>query len=199
MSGDRLLDPSPLVASLRTVGLKLPVAQGLPTCRGRRRHGHRPRGLHPPVDRRPRCCRIVAPVALLLWVYGLHYALSALVTELPYPTVSRYGLAMLNGLRGIGALLALMWLLARIGRGIEAAMQSFAARTEGRVDDLLLPIVGTGIRLMLPLLAIILGAPLLAVPERMQALFSNAHEHGADRRLRLHPVPPGRRQPATWC
>lgn len=118
--------------------------------------------------------QMVGPIALLLWVYGLHYALSGLVAELPYPTASRYGLAILNGLRGIGALLALMWLLARIGRGIEDALKTLTTHIEGRIDDLLLPIVGTGIRLMLPLLAIILGAPMLAVPQRMQALFSNA-------------------------
>jgi len=118
--------------------------------------------------------QVVAPVALLLWIYGLHYALSALLTELPYPTASRHGLALLNGLRGIGALLALMWLLARIGRGIQAVLAGFSTRTEGRVDDFLLPIVGLGLRLMLPMLAVIMGAPLLAVPEHLQELVGNA-------------------------
>jgi small-conductance mechanosensitive channel len=117
--------------------------------------------------------QVVAPVALLLWIYGLHYALSALLTELPYPTVSRHGLALLNGLRGVGALLALMWLLARIGRGIEAVLTGLSGRTEGRVDDFLLPIAGLGVRLILPLLAVIMGAPLLAVPEHLQELFGN--------------------------
>lgn len=118
--------------------------------------------------------QVVAPVALLLWIYGLHYALSALLAELPYPTVSRYGLALLNGLRGIGTLLALMWLLARIGRGIEAVLTGFSSRTAGRVDDFLLPIVGLGLRLILPLLAVIMAAPLLAVPEHLQVLVGKA-------------------------
>ncbi len=117
--------------------------------------------------------KVVGPIALLLWVYGLHYALTSLLAELPYPTVKHYSLAILDGLRGIGALLALMWLLSRIGRGIEDALKNLTGRIEGHVDDLLLPIVGTGIRLILPLLAIILGAPMLDVPQRMQALFSN--------------------------
>jgi small-conductance mechanosensitive channel len=116
---------------------------------------------------------LVAPVALLLWIFGLHYALSALLSDLSYPVLARYGLPALNGLRGVGALLAVMWLLARVGRGVESALGALAARTEGRVDDFLLPIVGTGIRLILPLLAVIMGAPLLAVPERLQELFSN--------------------------
>ncbi len=40
-------------------------------------------------------------------------------------------------------------------------------------DDFLLPIVGVAIRLLLPLLAIILGSSMLPVPDRLQALFRN--------------------------
>jgi small-conductance mechanosensitive channel len=115
--------------------------------------------------------QVVAPIALLLWIFGLHYALSTLLAELPYPAVTRHGLPLLDGLRGVSALLALVWLLSRIGRGLEAMLGGIATRTGGHVDDFLLPIVGLGLRLMLPLLAIILGAPLLAIPEGMQELF----------------------------
>lgn len=116
---------------------------------------------------------IVAPTALLLWIHGLHYALSTLLTEVPHPELTRHGLAALDGLRGIGTVLALMWLLARIGRGIESRLLALAARTEGSTDDLFLPIAGTAVRLLLPLLALILGSPALAVPEQMQSLFRN--------------------------
>lgn len=117
---------------------------------------------------------LVAPVALILWVHGLHYALSTLMHELPYPALARYGLPALDGLRGVGTVLALMWLLSRVGRSIEARLVQYAARTGGHRDDLFVPIIGTAIRLLLPLLAVILGAPALAVPERMQTVFSNA-------------------------
>jgi small-conductance mechanosensitive channel len=117
---------------------------------------------------------LVAPVALILWVHGLHFALSALLRELPYPAAARYGLPALDGLRGVATVLALMWLLARVGRAIESRLVRRASRTDTRSDDLFLPIIGAAIRLLLPLLAIILGAPALAVPERLQAVFSNA-------------------------
>jgi len=116
---------------------------------------------------------IVAPIALLLWMYGLHYALSTLLAEIPHPELTRHGLAVLDGLRGIGTVLALTWLLSRIGRSIESRLLALAVRTEGQADDLFLPIVGTAVRLLLPLLAIILGSPALAVPEQMQSLFRN--------------------------
>jgi len=116
---------------------------------------------------------IVAPIALLLWIHGLHYALSALLADIAHPELTRHGLAALDGLRGIGTVLALIWLLARIGRSIESRLLALSVRTEGGVDDLFLPIVGTAVRLLLPLLAIILGSPALAVPEQMQSLFRN--------------------------
>jgi len=117
---------------------------------------------------------IVAPIALLLWIHGLHYALSSLVAEIRSPELMRHGLAALDGLRGIGTVLALVWLLARIGRSIESRLLALAVRTEGQADDLFLPIIGTAVRLLLPLLAIILGSSALAVPEQMQSLFRNA-------------------------
>ena len=91
---------------------------------------------------------LVAPVALILWVHGLHYALSTLMHELPYPALARYGLPALDGLRGVGTVLALMWLLSRVGRSIEARLVQYAARTGGHRDDLFVPIIGTAIRLL---------------------------------------------------
>jgi small-conductance mechanosensitive channel len=115
---------------------------------------------------------LVAPLALLLWIHGLYYALSSLATDMG-GGIARYGMPVLDTLRGLGTILALIWLLARIGRAIEARLIVFARHTHSRSDDFLLPIVGTAIRLLLPLLAVILGSSMLAVPERLQALFRN--------------------------
>ena len=117
---------------------------------------------------------VVAPVALVFWVTGLHYALSILLADISHPVISRYALPALDLLRGIATILALMWLLSRIGRAIESRMVTFARRSHTRSDDFFLPIVGVAVRLLLPLLAIILGSPLLAVPPAMQSLVRNA-------------------------
>jgi len=114
---------------------------------------------------------LVAPVALVLWIYGLHYALSMLLADIRQPTLQRYGIPTLDALRGVATIAALMWLLARIGRAIEVRLVDFARRTHTRSDDFFLPIVGAAIRLLLPLLAIILGLSSLEVPERLQTLF----------------------------
>jgi small-conductance mechanosensitive channel len=116
---------------------------------------------------------LVAPVALILWIYGLHYALSMLLADIRQPTLARYGLPTLDALRGIATVVALMWLLSRIGGAVERRLVEFARRTHTRSDDFFLPIVGTAIRLLLPLVAIILGSSSLTVPDRLQALFRN--------------------------
>lgn len=116
---------------------------------------------------------LVAPLALLLWIHGLCYALSALLRDMS-GDLAAYGMQALEFLRGLGTILALIWLLARIGRAVEARLIVFARHTHSRSDDFLLPIVGTAIRLLLPLLAIILGSSMLAVPDSLQALFRNA-------------------------
>lgn len=117
--------------------------------------------------------QLVAPLALILWIVGLHYALSVLIIDLNHAPLSRYALPALDTLRGIAIILALMWLLARIGRAIEARLVALSRRTRSHSDNFLLPIVGTAIRLLLPLLAVILGTPMLGVPDRLQLLFRN--------------------------
>ncbi|MFO1505184.1 MAG: mechanosensitive ion channel [Steroidobacteraceae bacterium] len=116
---------------------------------------------------------LVPPLALLLWLYGLHYALSLAVVDINEPQVNRYAVPLLGALRGIGTLLALVWLLLRIGRAIEQRLVAIAKQSHTRSDDFFLPIVGTAIRLLLPLLAVILGSTTLDVPERFQTLFRN--------------------------
>jgi small-conductance mechanosensitive channel len=99
--------------------------------------------------------------------------LLTLAADMAHPLLSRYAVPTLDALRGVGSILALMWLLARIGRAIESRLVLFARHSHARSDDLLLPIIGIAIRLLLPLLAIILGTPMLAVPERLHLVFRN--------------------------
>jgi small-conductance mechanosensitive channel len=77
-------------------------------------------------------------------------------------------------LRGAGTLLGLAWLLARVASTIAALLKTFAKRTETSWDDVLLPFAGRALRLILPLLAIILGTPALAVSPDAKGVIQNA-------------------------
>jgi small-conductance mechanosensitive channel len=116
----------------------------------------------------------VPPVAFMLWLHGLYFAVTMLLAEFPDTAWVSRGLTILGALRGVGTLLGLVWLLARVARTLEALLQSFASRTEAGWDDVLLPFAGKALRLILPMLALILGTPALAVSEGAQSILQNA-------------------------
>jgi small-conductance mechanosensitive channel len=116
----------------------------------------------------------VPPIAFMLWLHGLHFAMTTLLADFPETAWVSRGGAILGVLRGVGTLLGLAWLLARIARTLEGLLQSFAARTQAGWDDVMLPFAGRALRLILPMLALILGTPALAVSAGAQDIVRNA-------------------------
>jgi small-conductance mechanosensitive channel len=116
----------------------------------------------------------VPPIAFMLWLHGLYFAASMLLADFPQTSWIGRGIVILDWVRGVGTLLGLAWLLARIARTLEAFLQSLATRTEAGWDDVLLPFAGKALRLILPMLALILGTPALAVSEGAQQIVQNA-------------------------
>jgi small-conductance mechanosensitive channel len=115
----------------------------------------------------------VPPIAFLLWLHGLHLVLTMLATDHSDDSWLARGIAILDWLRGAGTLLGLAWLLARVARTLEALLRTFATRTEAAWDDVMLPFAGRALRLILPMLALILGTPALAVSPDAKALIQN--------------------------
>jgi small-conductance mechanosensitive channel len=115
----------------------------------------------------------VPPLALLLWIQGLHFALATLITDFDASWTGR-ALVIIDWLQGLGVVVGLAWLLVRIGRTLEAVILSFASRTDAGWDDVLAPFAGRALRLTLPLLAIILGTPALAFSSDMEGVVQNA-------------------------
>src|SRR5690606_30173849 len=71
---------------------------------------------------------------------------------------------------GLATMAAILWLLVRIGRVIEAAVTSLAPATANAWDDALLPVAGKAARVLLPIVALILGVQTLAIPDGYQSL-----------------------------
>jgi small-conductance mechanosensitive channel len=116
----------------------------------------------------------VPPIAFMLWLHGLYLAVAMLRADLPETGWDSRIVAMLAALRGIGTLAGLAWLLARAARTLEAFLKSLASRTEAGWDDVLLPFAGKALRLILPMLVLILGAPALALSNAMREVVQNA-------------------------
>jgi small-conductance mechanosensitive channel len=116
----------------------------------------------------------IAPIAFMVWLHCASVALGTLLSDLPQSGWHGRALVTLDWARGVGTWLGIVWLLARVARTVAALLESLANRTEARWDDVLLPFAGRALRLVLPMLALILGAPALAVSEATRSLIQNA-------------------------
>lgn len=113
------------------------------------------------------------PISLLIWLHGVHFALSLPILELRFREWVPLVLGPMDWVRGVLTLAGLFWLLSRIGRVIEARLAAASGRGGTAWDEVMLPLAGKAVRLTLPLLALILGVPALTVSPEMQALVRN--------------------------
>jgi len=116
----------------------------------------------------------VPPIAFMLWLHGLYFAVTTLLSDFPQTSWLERVLVAFGWVQSIGTLLGIAWLLARIARTLEALLQSFATRSEANWDDVLLPFAGRSLRLILPMLALILGTPAMAISDDAQNVIQNA-------------------------
>jgi small-conductance mechanosensitive channel len=116
----------------------------------------------------------VPPLALLVWVHGLFLVVSVLLADVRLRGAPLPGTGALDWLRGAGTLVGLFWLLHRISRVVEGRLQALSARSASAWDTVLVPLAGTTVRRALPLVALILGMPTLAVSPATQAMLQHA-------------------------
>jgi small-conductance mechanosensitive channel len=112
----------------------------------------------------------VPPLALLIWVIGLHAAVSLVLAELASWTAASYAVRVAAWGRDAGLLAAMLWLAARLGRVLEQALAALGARTSNAWDDALLGVAGSATRVLLPIVALILGAQAITIPAGYQDL-----------------------------
>jgi small-conductance mechanosensitive channel len=117
---------------------------------------------------------ILPPLALLIWIHGLYFALGLPLRQTGPQTLVDPLLGALTWAYRLSVVGAIFWLLARIGRLIEAFLISLSTRAETSWDDLLLPLAGKAVRRALPLLAFILGAPALSASPAVAEVVRNA-------------------------
>ena len=116
----------------------------------------------------------VPPLAFLLWLHGLCALITTLLEEHSEALWVTRALVLTGWIRGLGTLLGLAWLLSRVSRTVEAFLTSHASRSAVSWDDVLLPFAGRSLRIVLPLLALILGTPALSVSAEAREIIQNA-------------------------
>jgi small-conductance mechanosensitive channel len=116
---------------------------------------------------------VLHPLVLLLWLHGAYLAGLLLMAYVRQDAWRQPLTAAANALYGIALAVTLVWLLIRVGRLLEAALVALAKRADTSWDDFLLPVLGLAIRQTLPLLAIIMVAPVLSATPRLAEIVRN--------------------------
>ena len=105
-----------------------------------------------------------APLYLLIWVCGIYFALTPLLSQLrPNQGSGIFG-HILDTLFNLGVFVVVFWFIFRFTHVLEARMSAWASATGSRLDDLFVPLLGRGTRVILPVIAVIFALPILHLP-----------------------------------
>jgi small-conductance mechanosensitive channel len=101
------------------------------------------------------------PLHLLIWIYGVYLAATPLLWKLlpgeELPLVRGF----FDKLFDLGVFTTVFWLFFRFTHVVEARLAALTARTESKLDDLFVPLVGKSLRVIVPVVGIIFALPIL--------------------------------------
>lgn len=117
---------------------------------------------------------LASPVVFLIWIQGLYAIARIAIPVLAVGETDALGQVAVRWAYALALVAGLFWLLARVGRAIEAFLVWQTARTATVWDDVMLPLAGKTARLALPLLGLILAAPALGTSPAVSQVISSA-------------------------
>jgi small-conductance mechanosensitive channel len=115
---------------------------------------------------------LTKPAYALVWAIGLFFCVAPLLLAVN-PVQGLVSLRAIGGAAfDLVVFILLLWLSLRLTRVLEIMLGEWASRTSNRLDDLLVPLIGRSLRILLPILGIIFALPLLHIPPSYQAVIS---------------------------
>jgi small-conductance mechanosensitive channel len=103
------------------------------------------------------------PLYLLIWICGIYLALTPLLLRLPATQGPHPVRQAVDWWFNAGIFFVLFWFFFRFTRVLEARLASWAGKTQSKLDDLLVPLVGRCLRVVVPVVGIIFALPVLKV------------------------------------
>jgi small-conductance mechanosensitive channel len=114
------------------------------------------------------------PAYLLIWIYGAYLAATPLMPRLPSdsgPSLLRH---LVGGLFDLGVFVAALWVFIRLTRALEVWLALLTKKTESKLDDLVVPLLGRSLRVIVPVLGIIFALPLIGLPSDYSGVVAKA-------------------------
>jgi small-conductance mechanosensitive channel len=107
---------------------------------------------------------VASPIRVLIWLAGVYLLVAPAVYLSQSPDNADNALEFVGRLLDFGVFGVLIWVFYRTTELVRARLELWAKKSPGKYDDLLIPPVVQTLRVVLPLLAIILGLPILGLP-----------------------------------
>jgi small-conductance mechanosensitive channel len=114
------------------------------------------------------------PAQVFIWGCALYLAVAALLPRIAPPAAVSIFQNLFDAIARAGAFTIIVWLIYRLTHVLELWLTGWATHTQTRLDDLVLPLLGTSARVMLPVLGAILALPILELPERFAGFATRA-------------------------
>jgi len=104
------------------------------------------------------------PLYLLIWVCGGYLAATPLLLKLPATEGAHPMQQIVDGVFGLGLFGVLFWVFIRLTGVLERWLGAWAKRRASKLDDLVVPLAGRSLRVLVPVVGIIFALPLVGLP-----------------------------------
>ncbi|HET7624734.1 MAG TPA: mechanosensitive ion channel domain-containing protein [Verrucomicrobiae bacterium] len=111
------------------------------------------------------------PLHFAAWIVGLYFVITPMLMGMEAKPMAQ-AQAALGWFLNIGILAFVVWLFFRLTRAFENRLKQWASKTDSRMDDVLAPLVGKCLRVIVPVIAIILALPALPLPAAYSDIIS---------------------------
>ena len=111
------------------------------------------------------------PLYLLIWVYGTYLAATPILLKLPTTQGPHPVRLLFDKLFDVGVFVVLFWLFFKFTHVIEARLKAWAGKTASKLDDLVVPLLGRCMRVVVPVVGLIFALPMIGLsPESASVL-----------------------------
>ncbi len=104
------------------------------------------------------------PLYLLIWIYGSYFAMTPVLQKLPAAEEVNSVRQLFDKAFDLGVFVVLLWFSIRLTHVIEERLKIWASRTASRLDDLVVPLLGRTLRVLVPVVGLILALPVIGLP-----------------------------------
>jgi MscS family membrane protein len=103
------------------------------------------------------------PFYLLIWVYGACLAATPVLLKLPSAQGPHPVRQLFDKLFDVGVFVVLFWRFFKFTRVIEARLKAWTSKTASKLDDLIVPLLGRSLRVIVSAVGLIFALPMIGL------------------------------------